>query len=148
MFFTEFHQLWSYGFTAHLDLNTQAGNACEGLRVQLGQVPGPPQLVQPFPQQVHRNCESPTHQWRRAKRVAAKAANGNDSDAEEAVEARSTEKEKEPTNLVAEKVQDGKVAESAKISKPDLKDISDEICPDEISLDVKNQKSNPRGCAA
>ena len=57
---------------------------------------------------------------------------------------RSTEKEKEHTKVVAEKVTDGKVAENATISKSDMKDISDGICPDEIYLDVKNQESSTR----
>ena len=39
-FVGKFHQLWKAGFTAHLDLDTHAGNAWIGLRVQLG--PAPP----------------------------------------------------------------------------------------------------------
>ena len=57
-FVRKFHQLWNDGLTAHLDLDTHVGNAWVGLRVQLGQVPGPPhQQVQPFPQQVQRKAE-------------------------------------------------------------------------------------------
>ena len=40
-FVRKFHQLWNDGFTAHLDMDTHAGNAWVGLRVNLGQVPGP-----------------------------------------------------------------------------------------------------------
>ena len=40
-FVRKFHQLWNDGFTAHLDLDTQAGNAWVGLRINLGHVPGP-----------------------------------------------------------------------------------------------------------
>ena len=35
-FVQKFHQLWSAGHSAHLDLDTHAGIACVGLRVQLG----------------------------------------------------------------------------------------------------------------
>ena len=39
-FIHKFHQLWRDGLTAHLDLDTHAGNAWVGLRVQLShQVP-------------------------------------------------------------------------------------------------------------
>ena len=37
-FVRKFHQLWKAGLTAHLDLDTHAGNAWVGLRVQLGHV--------------------------------------------------------------------------------------------------------------
>ena len=40
-FVTKFHQLWRAGLTAHLNLDTHAGAAWVGLRVQLGQAPGP-----------------------------------------------------------------------------------------------------------
>ena len=66
-FVRKFHQLWNDGVTAHLDLDTHAGNAWVGLRVQLGQVTGPPhQQVQPSPQQVHRKLESLSRQRLRA----------------------------------------------------------------------------------
>ena len=35
-FVRKFHQLWNDGLTAHLDLDTHAGTAWVGLRVQLG----------------------------------------------------------------------------------------------------------------
>ena len=53
-FVKKFYQLWNNGLTAHLDLDTHAGNAWVGLRVQLGHVPSPPHQVHPFPQQVQR----------------------------------------------------------------------------------------------
>ena len=40
-FITKFHQLWRAGHTAHLDLDTHAGKAWVGIRVQLGPAPGP-----------------------------------------------------------------------------------------------------------
>ena len=38
-FIQKFHQLWSPGVSAHLDLDTHAGEAWVGLRVQLGHGP-------------------------------------------------------------------------------------------------------------
>ena len=35
-FVEKFHQLWKAGFTAHLDIDTHAGEAWVGLRVKLG----------------------------------------------------------------------------------------------------------------
>ena len=66
-FIRKFHQLWQAGLTAHLDLDTHAGTAWVGLRVQLGhQVPGPP------PQQVHPHQASSSRDRRRARRLAAR----------------------------------------------------------------------------
>ena len=39
-FLQKFHQLWSAGQSAHLDLETHAGNAWAGLGIQLEHVPG------------------------------------------------------------------------------------------------------------
>ena len=39
-FIQKFHQLWSAGVSAHLDLDTHAGEARLGLHVQLGHAPG------------------------------------------------------------------------------------------------------------
>ena len=63
-FIHKFHQLWQAGLTAHLDLDTHAGNAWVGLRVQLGhQVPGPPHQHQVHPHQASTS---------RARRFAAR----------------------------------------------------------------------------
>ena len=70
-FVKKFYQLWNKGLTAHLDLDTHAGNAWVGLRVQLGHVAGPPHQVHPFPKQVQRKGESPSRMRRRARRAAA-----------------------------------------------------------------------------
>ena len=50
-FITKFHQLCKAGATAHLDQDTNAGQAWVGLRVQLG-LPGQPHQYPP---------QSPTH---------------------------------------------------------------------------------------
>ena len=81
-FIWKFHQLWQAGLTAHLDVDTHAGNAWVGLRVQLGHyVPGP----------IHRHVNPPpsfsqssSRQRRRARRMAAREQENNTA-AEEAV---------------------------------------------------------------
>ena len=70
-FVHKFHQLWNAGYNAHLDLDTHAGLAWVGLRVQLGHVPGPlhHQVPPPFSKKW-RKAESPSRQRRRARRTA------------------------------------------------------------------------------
>ena len=69
-FVRKFHQLWNDGYTAHLDLDTQAGNAWVGLRVNLGHVPGPIHgHVTPFPHHRHVLL---SRLRRRARREAAR----------------------------------------------------------------------------
>ena len=71
-FVKKFHQLWNDGVTAHLYLDTRGGDAWVGLRVHLGQVPGPPHRH--FYQEDPRK-ESPSRQRRRARRAAARQSN-------------------------------------------------------------------------
>ena len=73
-FIFKFHQLWEAGVTAHLDLDTHAGQAWVGLRAQLGNVPGP--LHQ---HQRHQNAQatphrSPAYHRRQERRKAAKTS--------------------------------------------------------------------------
>ena len=57
-FVHKFHQLWNAGYNAHLDLDTRAGVAWVGLRVQLGHVPGP----------LHHQVPPPfSKNWRKAE---------------------------------------------------------------------------------
>ena len=74
-----FHQLWKAGDTAHLNLNTHAGQAWVGIRTPLGH-PGQPQQ---FPHQTPKyrqyshpssNHRSPSYFRRKQRRQAAKAA--------------------------------------------------------------------------
>ena len=69
-FVRKFHQLWKAGLTAHLDLDTHAGNAWVGLRVQLGHVPPGPLHQQEHPQ-VFRKV-SPSRLRRRERRLATR----------------------------------------------------------------------------
>ena len=71
-FVKKFHQLWNDGVTAHLDLDTHGGDAWDGLRVNLGQVPGPlHRQIHPFHQEVPRR-ESPSRHRRRGRQAAAR----------------------------------------------------------------------------
>ena len=85
-FVQKFQELRGAGYCAHLDLDTYAGKAWVGLRLQLDDVPYPPHqqafYQKPFSASLHR---------RREQRAAARAANIN---AEEAFET--------PTNICEE----------------------------------------------
>ena len=65
-FIFKFHQLWKAGVTAHLDLDTHAGEAWVGLRVHLGH--GHQHGGQPKPRR------NPAYYRRQERRKAAKAA--------------------------------------------------------------------------
>ena len=92
-FVKKFYQLWNAGHTAHLDVDTQAGQAWVGLHVQLGHAPGPLHH-QPHPPffQVQKKVASPSRQRRRARRAAARmktaeeAQNNNETSQETAIE--------------------------------------------------------------
>jgi hypothetical protein len=73
-FVKKFYQLWSAGRTAHLDVDTHAGKAWVGLRVQLGHAPGPLHH-QHHPQ---KKTVSPSQQRRRARRAAARLTNAEE----------------------------------------------------------------------
>ena len=64
-FFQKFKQLWHSGHSAHLDVDTHAGHAWVGLRVRLGQAPGPLQHQLP----KTRTRDGPSRQRRRARRA-------------------------------------------------------------------------------
>ena len=71
-FVHKFHHLWRSGLTAHLNLETHAGEAWASIRVQLGHDPGRQhqQVHDPF-QHRHRG---PAYYRRQAKRKAARTA--------------------------------------------------------------------------
>ena len=70
-FVKKFYQLWNAGHTAHLDVDTHAGNAWVGLRVQLGHDPGPPHHQLHHPPFHHpKQRDSPSRMRRRARRAA------------------------------------------------------------------------------
>ena len=95
-FITKYHQLSKAGFTAHLNLDTQAGQAWVGLRVQLGQLGQPLQYPPQSP--TH---HSPPYYRRQEHRKAAKAADATVTNTEE----KSTEKvDHHPQELEPEKM--------------------------------------------
>ena len=81
-FVGKFRQLWNAGFTAHLDLDTHAGNAWVGLRVQLGH-----DIHGHGPLHNRRSSPkvSPSRLRRRARRLAARNAEKNVNEATEEV---------------------------------------------------------------
>ena len=112
-FVYKFNQLWSAGHSAHLDLDTHAGRAWVGLRVQLGHhAPLPPfHLPHNFPQYSHKK-DSPSRQRRRAKRAAA-ARQANADEASEIEEE------------VAVDVADNESAEEAIVDVDESRSIND-----------------------
>ena len=79
-FVVKFHQLWQAGFNAHLNVDSHAGHAWCGLRVDLGPAPGPQQhQVRPGGRR-----HAPSYRRRLDARAAARAANSKK--AEEATE--------------------------------------------------------------
>ena len=74
-----FHQLWKAGDTAHLDLDTHAGQAWIGLRTPLGHSGQPRQYPPQTPTHRQYPSQSPTHRspsyyCRQERRKAAKVA--------------------------------------------------------------------------
>ena len=142
-FVYKFHQLWSAGHSAHLDLDTHAGRAWVGLRVQLGHhAPRPPHHL---PNNFPHKKESPSRQRRRERRAAAHQANAEKAsnkevagevayietaaeaivDVDESVSAKETSVEEAEDDQNERTIVD--VAEEA--TKPMR--ILDELCPDE-----------------
>ena len=73
----KYHQRWSHGITAHLDLDTHAGSAWVGLRVYLGHVPGPPHG--PVYPSYHKHVP-PSSQRRRARHEAERKKKSEEAD--------------------------------------------------------------------
>ena len=98
-FIQKFYQLWNAGQTAHLDVDSHAGKAWLGLRVQLGHAPGPlhhqphPLFVQP-----QKKTLSPSRERRRARRDAARL-NAEEAVDQEPSKETATEKEAIVTNV-------------------------------------------------
>ena len=140
-FVRKFQQLWKDGFTAHLDMDTEAGNAWVSLRLNLGQVPGP----------IHGNAHHPTRQHvppsrlhRRARREAARSSKAEKPENQDAVEetivAGNTEQVStaeihiEPSISVKH---DDTIENVAEQVIEDV-DVADEVCPDEEFFAAKH----------
>jgi hypothetical protein len=136
----KFHQLWSAGHIAHLDMETHTGIAWVGLRVQLGHAPGILHQ-QPHPQPfqiVYKKKDSPSRQRRRTRRAAAR------QDSAEEVANEETELEKLP-NEDAEKAKEpisasGQVVvnEANQLSMEN-KDIENESNVETVKVDTETE---------
>ena len=128
-FIFKFNQLWKAGITAHLDLDTHAGQAWVGLRVQLGQVHEPP----PF--KSHRQHRSPAYHRRQNRRQAARAAEVTPKVVEEAEEVFSCVQEVSAEKATEENVPDDIIMEKNAEEASDKSDFSNkkdsELVPDE-----------------
>ena len=121
-FVRKFHQLWKAGLTAHLDLDTHAGNAWVGLRVQLGHVPGPLHQ-QVHPHQVRK--VSPSRLRRRERRLAAREnVSSVNNTAAATVEVVTPSSEEEHANIVVENTADKATIEKDKQNKTKSKVFS------------------------
>ena len=116
-FVQKFHQLWSAGVSAHLDLDTHAGEAWVGLRVQLGPAPG--HLHHNFRPQPFQKHANPSRQRRRARREAARRAQ-----AEEPVEQAVTVEDAEEVSIVVDEV----VENAAEEQTEEANHVADEFC--------------------
>ena len=133
-FILKFNQLWRAGHSAKLDVETHAGQAWVGLRVQLGQA---------HPQQVHlhknKTRNSPARERRRARRLAERQTDKTEEvienlDAEQAVQSESVAEnaadcERVEANAPAEKVFESIEKESEAERAQDLS-ISDSVAVD------------------
>ena len=131
-FVKKFHQLWSAGHSAHLDLESHAGRPWVGLRVQLGPAPPGP-LHHPLhphqPQSFYRKPDRPSRQRRHDRRAAARKSKAEEASRKENAE------EADPTSTVEKPLRkedqsDEIIISTAEEATVNVK-ISDEFCPDE-----------------
>merc|ERR1711973_1007960 len=95
-FINKFHQLMKAGHTAHLDLDTHAGQAWVALRVMIR--PFQPQHNQHFPKKSRNPAYYRRQERRKAARKAADASTKpNEANAEEAIVSDSVEAAEEVT---------------------------------------------------
>lgn len=149
-FVQKFQQLWKAGHNAHLDLESHAGVAWVGLRVQLGHAPGPQH------QQVHPQFSkkvSPSRQRRRTRRAAERNVN-RDENTEVAEEVTSNnanlevvEAEK-ATTKEAEKNESSEEPEAAEKApnKESIDIVAEEASTDNVQCELCDSKfRNMRG---
>ena len=86
-FVVKFHQLWQAGFNAHLNVDSHAGYAWCGLRVDLGPAPAAPRHPQQHEVRPGGRRHAPSYRRRLDARAAARAA----KEAEEASAAEAAE---------------------------------------------------------
>ena len=113
-----FKRLWQSGISAHLDLDTHAGQAWMGLRVRLGHATGPHHQHQGHQKGGTRN--SPSRQRRRERRAAAREKVAEEVPRDEA------EAENEATTAIDNEVNQ---KEEASNQIPIAEQGIDEVCP-------------------
>ena len=142
-FVLKFKQLWKAGHSAHLDLDTHAGDAWVGLRVRLGQEPGLLHQIQ----HPRKTWDGPSRQRRRARRAAARQQEAeeaiHENETEEGIDENSAEAEEANTDQVVKEAKENeeeKAAATAEIEEETSKfddratenvAVDDEFCPDE-----------------
>ena len=135
-FYLQVHQLWAAGETAHLDLDTHAGKAWVGLRVNLDQV-----HQQPNPSRPQRR--SPSYYRRQEKRRAAGATAAETSEVEtRAEEASTTTVDTYEEATPAEEVSDAVVESAEKVDGDQEIEIKNaEQAPEEFFCEICDFKS-------
>ena len=158
-FIKKFHQLWSAGVSAHLDLDTHAGRAWVGLRVQLGHAPGLLQhnLHPPFTKPFQKG-DSPSRLRRRVRREAARkakaeeATNKENADQKVTEDAKKVDSNEENTSHENDRNQsadhsdqnDKTLTVTAEEATSQAMRIADELCPDkefEVATLLEEPKS-------
>ena len=141
-FVRKFHQLWNDGFTAHLDLDTQAGNAWVGLRLNLGQVPGPVHgEAPPSPNQHFRDQTS--KQRRRARREAARLKRAEEAAAEDVGEEKNVVDTEQVLSVamhakpIIQEKKEATTADEAEQATYQAVSVADEVCPDNEFFDAE-----------
>ena len=91
-FVQHFKQLWQSGRSAHLDIDTCAGQAWVGLRVRLGQGDGPLHQAQHQVKVPRRSRNGPSRERRRCRRLAERQKNAEEASSLEPKETETNEK--------------------------------------------------------
>ena len=127
-FILKFKQLWQSGLNAHLDLESNAGQAWLGLRLQLGDVPGPSH----GPTVSHFIKSSPSRDRRNDRRAAEQVAKASTSDLDISDE----------TSDVAEEARDISVEEANKSKSSAVAvESCEENGTDDIEASVEDSQS-------
>ena len=151
-FVGKFQQLWQAGETAHLNLETHAGQAWVGLRVQVRDFPGPAQQDHYWHHYFAKPSQrSPAYHRRQEKRRAARttATVEKHQKIESSTEQVNDEIPLDSSEIIAEKATDQNVEKVAVKASPnseiiDKKDetTSDEVTQPEFTCDLCDFKSN------
>ena len=123
-----FRRLWKSGHSAHLDLDTHAGEAWIGLRVRLGHARAGHQV---HPQAKSRN--SPSRQCRRIRRATARK--------QEADEATRNNQSKTEAEQASESTETKDLGEAMNPTKATV-EVVDEMCDNREYFDAKVEDDN------